>query len=250
MIKEGLFQRFPCDVIFAIHNRPSLAVGKFAVRAGPITAGGGFFDIDIKGVGAHGARPESGIDPVLIAAHVTTALQSIVSRNVHPLEAAVVSVTKIVAGDAYNVIPSTARLSGTVRAFSTPALDLMEANLVRISEGVAAAMGATAEVDFRMIFVPTVNDIQEAEFAARVCGEMVGAENVARDPALAMGSEDFSFMLHEVPGCYINIGNGGEDGVGVCEVHNPSYDFNDAALPLGASFFAHLVERRLAGDGL
>ena len=187
---------------------------------------------------------------MLIAAHVTTALQSIVSRNVGPLEAAVVSVTKIVAGDAYNVIPSTARLSGTVRAFSTPALDLMEANLVRIAEGVAAAMGATAEVDARMIFVPTVNDIQESEFAARVCGEMVGAENVARDPALAMGSEDFSFMLHEVPGCYINIGNGGEDGVGVCEVHNPSYDFNDAALPLGASFFAHLVERRLAGDGL
>ena len=250
MIKDGLFQRFPCDVIFAIHNRPSLAVGKFAVRAGPIMAGGGFFDIDIKGVGAHGARPESGIDPVLIAAHVTTALQSIVSRNVGPLEAAVVSVTKIVAGEAYNVIPSTARLSGTVRAFSSPALDLMEANLVRIAEGVAAAMGATAEVDLRMIFVPTVNDIQESEFAARVCGEMVGAENVARDPALAMGSEDFSFMLHEVPGCYINIGNGGEDGVGVCEVHNPSYDFNDAALPLGASFFAHLVERRLAGDGL
>jgi hippurate hydrolase len=249
MIKDGLFQRFPCDAIFAIHNRPSLAVGKFAVRAGPIMAGGGFFDIDIKGVGAHGARPESGIDPVLVAAHVTTALQSIVSRNVDPLEAAVVSVTKIVAGDTYNVIPPTARLSGTIRAFSTPALELMEANLVSIAEGVAAAMGATAEVDLRMIFVPTVNDIQESEFAARVCGEMVGAENVARDPPVAMGSEDFSFMLHEVPGCYINLGNAGEDGVGVCEVHNPSYDFNDAALPLGASFFAHLIERRLAGDG-
>ena len=250
MIKDGLFQMFPCDAIFAMHNRPSLAVGKFAVRAGPMMAGGGFFDIDIKGVGAHGARPESGVDPVLVAAHVTTALQSIISRNVRPLEAAVVSVTKIAAGDAYNVIPGTARLSGTMRAFSTAALDLMEANLVRIAQGVAAAMGARAEVDVRLIFVPTVNDAKESEFAARVCGEMVGAENVARDPALIMGSEDFSFMLQEVPGCYLNIGNGGADGKGVCEVHNPSYDFNDAALPLGASFFAHLVERRLAGEGL
>ena len=175
---------------------------------------------------------------------MTAALQSIVSRNVRPIDTAVVSVTQIHGGNAYNVIPQTARLSGTVRAFSNETMDLIGRNLRRVAEGVAAGFGAKVKIDWRVIFAPLVNNPQEAEFAASVCAEMVGAESVRHDPGLIMASEDFSFMLNEVPGCYINIGNG--DGAGACEVHNPKYDFNDAALPYGASFFARLVEKRLA----
>ena len=243
MIEDGLFRRFPCEAVFGMHNRPGMPLGKFAVRSGPMMAGGAFFDIDVAGVGSHGARPESGVDPVLVAAHIATALQSIVSRNVRPVETAVVSVTQIHAGDAYNVIPQSARLSGTVRAFSNEVMDMIGRNLARIAEGVAAGFGARAKTDFRMIFAPLVNDPKEADFAAGVCADIVGADSVRRDPALIMASEDFSFMLAEAPGCYINIGNG--DGAGACEVHNPSYDFNDAALLYGAGFFARLVEKRL-----
>jgi hippurate hydrolase len=248
MIEDGLFKRFPCQAVFGMHNRPGMPLGRFAVRAGPMMAGGAFFDIDITGRGSHGARPESSVDPVLVASHITTALQSIVSRNVRPIETAVVSVTQIHSGDAYNVIPQTARLSGTVRAFSEEILNLIGRNLARIAEGVAAGFGASAKTDFRMIFAPLTNNAEEAEFAASICNEIVGKDRVRRDPPLIMASEDFAFMLNEVPGCYINIGNG--DGEGACEVHNPSYDFNDKALPYGASFFVRLVEKRLPKLGL
>jgi amidohydrolase len=244
MVEEGLFRRFPCDAIFGMHNRPGMALGRFAVRSGPMMAGGAFFDIDVIGRGAHGARPESGIDSVLVAAHIATALQSIVSRNVRPVETAVLSVTQIHGGDAYNVIPQRARLSGTARAFSHEVMELIGRNLARVAEGVASGFGASAKTDFRAIFPPLVNDANEAEFAAGVCAELVGAGNVRRDPPLIMASEDFAYMLAEVPGCYINIGNG--DGEGACEVHNPSYDFNDAALPYGAAFFVRAVEKKLA----
>ncbi|MFM9888987.1 MAG: M20 aminoacylase family protein [Burkholderiales bacterium] len=244
MLADGLFKRFPCDAIFGMHNRPKLAVGKFAVKSGPMMAGGAFFDVDITGVGAHGARPESSVDPVMVAVQIASALQTIVSRNVRPVDTAVLSITQIHAGDAYNVIPQTARLSGTARAFSNAVMALIESNLRRTVKGIAEALGATASVDYRANFAPTINNPDEAEFAAAICSELVGHGNVVRDPPLIMASEDFSFMLNEVPGCFINIGNG--DVEGSCEVHNPSYDFNDAALPLGASFFARLVERRLA----
>ncbi|HEX9181644.1 MAG TPA: M20 aminoacylase family protein [Burkholderiales bacterium] len=244
MVEDGLFKRFPCDAIFGMHNRPGMPLGTFAVRAGPMMAGGAFFDIDIEGRGSHGARPESGVDSVLVAAHVTTALQSIVARNVRPVDTAVLSVTQIHGGDAYNVIPQTARLSGTVRAFSSEVMALIGKNMARVAEGVAAGFGARAKTDYRPIFAPLVNDPQEADYAAAICGDIVGAGKVRRDPPLIMASEDFSFMLNEVRGCYLNIGNG--DGEGACEVHNPSYDFNDRALPFGASFYARLVEKRLA----
>jgi hippurate hydrolase len=245
MIEDGLFRRFPCAAVFGMHNRPSLPVGKFAVRSGPMMAGGAFFDIDVTGRGAHGARPENGVDAVLVAAHIATLLQSIVSRNVRPVDTAVLSVTQIHAGDAYNVIPEKARLSGTVRAFSNEVMDLIGRNMARVAAGVAAAMGASAATDFRVNFAPLVNDAEQATFAAAICEEIVGAHNVERSPPLNMASEDFSFMLNEVPGCYVNIGNGGREGA--CEVHNPGYDFNDDALAYGASFFARLVERRLSG---
>jgi len=244
MIEDGLFEKFPCDSVFGMHNRPGLPVGKFAVRAGPMMAGGAFFDIDIVGKGAHGARPESSVDTVVVAAQITGALQTIVSRNAPPRETAVVSVTQIHAGNAYNVIPQTARLSGTVRAFSREVMALVERSMRRIAMGVAEGFGATAEVDFRFIFAPLVNDAGEAEFAARICADVVGAENVVRDPPPNMASEDFSFMLEKVPGCYFNVGNGA--GESICEVHNPGYDFNDAALPLGASVLARIVEAKLA----
>ena len=243
MVDDGLFERFPCAAIFGMHNRPSLPVGRFAVRAGPMMAGGAFFDIHVTGKGAHGARPETGVDSALVAAHIAVALQSIVSRNTAPVETAVLSVTKIHAGDAYNVIPQTAHLGGTVRAFSRDVMRMIEAAIRRVATGTAQAFGAKAEVDFRFLFAPTVNDAAQAEVAAAICTELVGAANVERNPALIMASEDFSYMLERVPGCYINIGNGA--GEGGCEVHNPAYDFNDDALPLGASFFARLVETRL-----
>jgi hippurate hydrolase len=243
MVEDGLFEKFPCDAIFGMHNRPGLPLGHFAARAGPMMAAGAFFDIHVTGKGAHGARPETGIDSVMVAAHIAIALQTIVSRNAPPVETAVLSVTKIHSGDAYNVIPQTAELAGTVRAFSRDVMALIETSMRRIAKGVAEAFGATAEVDFRFLFAPTVNDVKETEFAAGICAALVGEQNVERNPALIMASEDFSFMLERVPGCYINIGNG--EGEGGCEVHNPAYDFNDATLPLGASFFARLVEARL-----
>ena len=244
MIADGLFQKFPCDAVFGMHNRPGLPLGQFAVRAGPMMAGGAFFDIHVTGRGAHGARPETGVDSVLVASHIAIALQSIVSRNLRPLDAAVLSVTKIHSGDAYNVIPQTAQLSGTVRAFTPEVMALVEAGMRRIVKGTAEAFGASAEVNFRVIFAPTINDAVQAGFVAAVCAAVVGEDNVNRNPNLIVASEDFSFMLEKVPGCYFNIGNGA--GEGACEVHNPSYDFNDGALALGASVFARIVETRLA----
>ena len=244
MIEDGLFDRFPCDTIFGMHNRPGLPLGKFAVRGGSMMAGGALFDIDITGKGAHGARPESSIDPVVVAAHITTALQTIVSRNTRPLDPAVLSVTQIHAGNAHNVIPQTARLSGTARAFSREVMNQLEEGMKRLAGSIAEGFGAVAEVDFRLVFAPTVNDVAVADFAAGICAEIAGVENVERNPPLIMASEDFSFMLEKVPGCYFNIGNG--EGEGICEVHNPAYDFNDAALPAGTSVFVRLIETRLA----
>ena len=247
MIADGLFRDFPCDAVYAMHNAPGMAVGRFGVRAGVVAAGGAFFDIDVRGTGAHGAHPDHGVDPVVAASQLVTALQSVVARNLRPDAPAVLSVTQFHAGDAYNVIPGAARLSGTVRAFSEAVLEKIEARMKALAEHTAAAFGAKAEVDFRVIFAPVVNDADAAEVAAGVCGELVGAERVRRDLPPGTGSEDFSFMLQEVPGCYLLIGNG--DGEAVRPVHNPGYDFNDAALPIGASFFARLVETQLAAQG-
>jgi amidohydrolase len=244
MVKDGLFDEFPCEVIFGMHNRPGLAVGKFQIRPGAMMAGGAFFDIAITGRGAHGARPESGVDPVVVASHITAALQSIVARNVRPVDTAVLSVTKIHAGDAYNVIPEKAVLGGTVRCFSNTTMDLIEERMRKIAEGVAAGLGASASLDFRRLFPALVNHADETRFIADTAAELVGEDNINRQAGLVMASEDFSYMLEHCPGAYIQIGNG--DGEGGCEVHNSDYDFNDAALPYGAALFARLVERHLA----
>ena len=244
MLKDELFQRFPCDTVFGMHNQPGMAVGKFAIRPGTMMAGGGFFDIHITGLGSHGARPEQSIDPVLVASHIVTALQSIVSRNMSALDSAVVSATAIKGGDAYNVIPQTAVIRGTVRTFRNDTMDLVEKNMKRIAAGVAAAFGATTEVDFRRLFAPLVNDAAETALFADVAAELVGDKNVERERDLIMASEDFSFMLEKCPGAYINIGNG-DAGVGSTPVHNPGYNFNDEILPLGAAALAGIVEKKL-----
>jgi hippurate hydrolase len=248
MVDEGLFQHFPMEAVFGMHNGPGLPVGSFAIRPGAMMAGGAFFDIDITGVGAHGARPESGIDPVVIAAQITMALQTIVSRNVSPNDTVVLSTTQIHGGDAYNVIPQTARLSGTVRVFKRTTMQRVEERMRAIAAGITAGFGATAEVDFREIFLPLVNTPDEAEFAADIAASIVGDKNVNRNRPLIMASEDFSYMLDACPGAYINIGNG--DGEGTCQVHNPGYDFNDEILPLGASYWSRLVETRLQKEAL
>jgi len=246
MVEDGLFEKFPCEQIFGMHNRPKLEVGKFAIRSGPQMAGGGLFDIKITGKGAHGARPETGIDPVIIATQIISALQSVVSRNVAPLDSAVISVTQMHAGDAYNVIPQEAVLRGTIRAFRKETMALVKERIETISKGIAQTLGGKAEADVRIAFPPLVNDKDAVKFIADVAAEIVGEANMNREGPYVMASEDFSYMLEKVPGAFINIGNGG--GEGGCEVHNPSYDFNDDIITLGATLWSRVVETKLRKD--
>ncbi|MFZ4408103.1 MAG: M20 aminoacylase family protein [Paracraurococcus sp.] len=240
MLEDGLFERFPCDAIYGMHNRPGMPVGEYAIRSGPTAAGGAFFDITVTGKGSHGARPEASIDPVLTACHIATALQSIVSRTINPRDPAVISITKVQGGDAYNVIPETATIAGTARFFSRDVAAQIEAGLARMAEGVAAGFGATATLDWRLIFAPTVNDAEQTEAYAAAAAALVGEAKVARDKPPGMGSEDFSFMMEKVPGAYIHLGNG--EGA---QVHNPRYQFNDAAIPYGSALYAQVVEQGL-----
>ena len=252
MVEEGLFRQFPMEAVFGMHNGPGLPVGTFAIRPGAMMAGGAFFDIKVVGNGAHGARPESGIDPVVVAAQITTAMQTIISRNARPQDTAVVSITQIHGGDAYNVIPHSATLSGTVRAFSRETMQLVEDRMRALSENIAAGFGADAVVHFREVFLPLVNTPDETEFVADVAASIVGDDKVNRNRPLIMASEDFSYMLDACPGAYINIGNGNgkAEGDKVIQVHNPHYDFNDEILPLGATYWSTLVETRLAKESL
>ena len=242
MLGDGLFERFPCDAIYALHNRPGMEIGKFAISKGPSAAGGAFFDIKVTGRGTHGARPEVGIDPVLVASHIVSALQSIVARNVPPADTAVLSVTRINGGDAYNVVPETATIAGTARAFSPVVMELMRANMVRIAKGVAEAFGATAEVDFRVIFAPLINDAEHTDAIAAAAAGLVGEENVDRGKPPGMGSEDFSFMMEKVRGAYIQVGNGAS-----AQLHNPAYNFNDECTPYGAALLASIAQQTLLG---
>jgi len=244
MLEDRLFERFPCDAIYGMHNRPGMPVGQYGIRTGPTAAGGAFFDILVSGKGAHGARPEASIDPVLAACHITTALQSIVSRTLSPRDPAVVSVTKVVGGEAYNVIPETATISGTARFFTREVGEQIEESMRRVAEGVAAGFGATASLSWRLIFAPTINDATQTEAYAEAAAELVGTGKVARDNPPGMGSEDFSFMMEKVPGAYIHVGN----GPGAMP-HNPRYQFNDEAIPYGAALYARVVERGLSRDG-
>jgi hippurate hydrolase len=245
MLEDRLFERFPCDSVFGMHNNPGLPVGKFAIRPGAMMAGGGFFDIDIMGRGSHGARPEESVDPVLVASHIVTSLQAIISRNITPLATAVVSCTAIRSGDAYNVIPQTASIKGTVRTFSHDIMAQIENAMRRTAESTAQAFGATATLNFAVKFAPLVNDDKETTFIADCAAGLVGEADVERNRGPIMASEDFSYMLEKCKGAYINIGNGGPGTPTSVPVHNPAYQFNDEILPLGSALYARLVEAKL-----
>jgi amidohydrolase len=240
MVEEGLFDRFPCDAVFGMHNWPGMAVGQFGVCSGPIMAAFEVFEIKIHGQGCHAAMPHLGADPIIAAAQVVSALQTIASRNVNPLDQVVLSITQIHGGDTWNVIPGEVMLRGTVRTFRSAVQDLVEANMQRIVTGVAASLGCSAEVDFQRRYPATVNTPRETGVAAAAATVVAGEGNVDVDVTPCMGSEDFAFMLQKRPGCYIFAGNGPSDNGRI--LHNPRYDFNDDLLPIGASYWACLAE--------
>ena len=240
MLKDGLFERFPCDSVYGMHNRPGLPVGKFITGPGARAAGGAFFDITITGKGAHGAYPHHSIDPIVVACHLGTALQSIVSRNISAQDTAVLSITRIQSGDAYNVIPQSAIMAGTVRTMKSDVMTMIEQNMKRLAVSVAAGFGAEATVDFRIIFAPMVNNEAEAIAYGDAAAALVGEDNVRRDGPPGMGSEDFSFMMEKVPGAHINLGNGDS-----AALHNHLYDFNDEIIPYGVALYGAIVEKKL-----
>ncbi|MEM7196313.1 MAG: M20 aminoacylase family protein [Pseudomonadota bacterium] len=245
MIKDGLFDRFPVDSVYAIHNFPSIETGKFAVREGSIMAAEDNFEILIKGVGHHAAMPHLGVDPIVIASQIVTASQAIVARSVNPMENAVISYTEFISDGTINVVPNQVRLKGDVRTLTTDIQDLIEKRLGEVANGICAAYGASCEYQYHRNFVPTINTADEAEIAAKVASGVVGPENVIGDSKPVMTSEDFGYMLLERPGAYILLGNGAE-GVGGCSLHNPKYDFNDEILSIGADFWVELVQSELA----
>jgi hippurate hydrolase len=248
MVDDGLFDRFAADEVYALHNWPALEPGQFGLNPGPMMSAADRVEITVSGKGGHAAHPHRIIDPVVVAAHIITAVQSIVSRNVSPLDTAVVSLGSLQAGHpgAFSVIPREAKLVGTVRTFSADTQDLIEQRLTDIAESVARAFGAEARVIYERIYPATINSAPQAKFAGDVAAELVGNGNVVRDLEPSMGSEDFAFMLRKKPGCYLRLGQGGGDSG--CFLHNTRYDFNDAVIPLGAAFFAALAERRLASS--
>ena len=245
MVEEGLFERFPMEAVFGMHNIPGIEAGRIAVKAGPLMASYDMFEITITGKGSHGAMPHHGIDPVTIGAELVQKLQTIVSRNLDPIEPAVLSVTKFHSGSAWNVIPHEAVLGGTVRAFDTQVQAQIEARMRTLCEGTALAHGARIDMRYERRYPPTVNHAGPAALCERVARALVGESNLILDPRPAMGSEDFAWMLQNKPGCYVWIGNG-TGSAGGCMVHNPGYDFNDAILPTGAAYWVRLAETALA----
>jgi hippurate hydrolase len=245
MIDDGLFERFPADSVYALHNWPALEPGRIGLNTGPMMAAADRVEIIVSGKGGHAAHPHRAVDPVVVAAHIVTAAQTIVARNVGPLDAAVLSLCSIHAGNpgAFSVIPREARMVGTVRTFSADAQDLIEQRLTDLAESTAKALGAEAKVIYERIYPATINHPEQARFAADTAAQLVGEDNVVRDLEPSMGAEDFSFMLRVKPGCYVRLGQGG--GTGGCFLHNSRYDFNDAVIPLGAAFFSALAERGL-----
>ncbi len=240
MIEDGLLTRFPMDEVYGMHNRPGLPVGEFTISSGSIMGSVDMFEIEIEGVGGHAAMPNRTTDPMPVMAALIQAAQTIASRNVDPLDSVVVSITTVHGGDAFNVIPQTLRMSGTVRTLREEVRDLTEQRLRRIVLGIAEAYGATGRLDYTRHYPVTVNHVDQTEFAALAAETVAGAGRVHRDMPPTMGGEDFSFMLNEVPGAMINIGNGDSAGL-----HHPAYDFNDEVIGWGVSYWGALVRARL-----
>jgi amidohydrolase len=254
MINDGLFDRFPMEAIFGVHNWPGVPVGQFAIKSGPVLASSNEFKITIRGRGSHAAMPHNGVDPVPIACQIVQSFQTIITRNKRPIDTGVISVTMIHAGEATNVIPATCELQGTVRTFTSDVLEMIERRMHQVAEATCRAFGATSEFTFKRNYPPTVNHAKETEFVRTLLGGLVGVPNVLEfEPTMA--AEDFSYFLLEKPGCYFLIGNGdgthrtnGPDA-GPCMLHNPNYDFNDELIPLGGSMWVQLAESWLKPGG-
>ena len=251
MMDDGLFQQFPMEAVYGMHNWPGIPEGHFGVVSGPMMASSNEFRVSVRGKGAHAAQPHRGIDPVMVAVQIAQAWQTIVSREKNPLESAVLSITQIHAGSATNVIPDEAELVGTVRTFSYEVLDLIQRRMEEIATGVATAFNASVNFTFKRNYPPLINHPEQTAFAVEAMRAVVGADRVDTNVEPTMGAEDFAFMLQEKPGCYVFIGNGegahraGGHGLGPCQLHNTSYDFNDNLLPIGASYWVRLVEMSL-----
>ncbi|MBL0088720.1 MAG: amidohydrolase [Ideonella sp.] len=251
MVAEGLFEKYPMEAVFGLHNWPGYPVGSLATSAGPVMASANTFCITVRGRGSHAASPHLGLDPMPVACQMVTAFQTIVSRNLNPLDTGVLSVTMLHGGEATNVVPDSCRIEGTVRTYSVAVLDLIERRMREIALQTCAAHGVTCDFEFLRRAPPVVNHVREAEFAARVIAGIVGPA-LARVQEPAMASEDFAFMLQAKAGCYAFIGNGEGDhrhpghGAGPCMLHNPSYDFNDTLIPLGATYWVRLAKAWLA----
>ncbi|MFZ6749412.1 M20 aminoacylase family protein [Undibacterium sp. Ren11W] len=252
MIDEGLFDLCPMDAVYGMHNWPGAAVGSFGVRVGPMMASSNEFEVVVSGKGSHAAQPHKSVDPIMVAVQIAQSWQTIISRNTSPLESAVLSITQIHSGSATNVIPDQATLIGTVRGFTNEVIDLLERRMQAIAEHTAAAFDANVQFSFKRNYPPLVNHADETAFAAQVMQSIVGIEHVDVQVEPTMGAEDFAFMLQNKPGCYVFIGNGeGEHrdfghGLGPCNLHNPSYDFNDDLLPIGATYWVRLAEAYLS----
>ncbi|WP_300454170.1 M20 aminoacylase family protein [Accumulibacter sp.] len=243
MIADGLFEQFPMDAIFGLHNWPGIPVGEMAVMPGAVMAGTCTFEISVRGHGCHAAMPQEGVDTLVVSSHLVLALQTVVARNVHPCESAVVSVTQIHSGEAWNVIPDDAVLRGTIRTFTGEIQDLVERAIERLCRGIASVFAAQISVRFDHCYPPTINSRAETEICQRVATDLLGRDKVRENDLPSMGAEDFAYMLRARPGCYVWLGNG--PGTGGCTLHNPHYDFNDAILPIGVSYWVRLVETAL-----
>ncbi|MEN9481542.1 MAG: hypothetical protein RLZZ298_2937 [Pseudomonadota bacterium] len=243
MIEEGLFERFPVESVYGLHNWPGIPVGEIAVMPGPVMAGTCAFEIFVRGHGCHAAMPHQGVDSIVAGAQLVQAMQTVVSRTLHPCDAAVVSVTQFHAGEAWNIIPEEVVLRGTIRSFKPEVQQTVERAIERLCSGIAAANGAQISVTFDHRYPPTVNSVNETNFCRNVAGSVFGSERVLTDILPSMGAEDFAYMLREKPGCYVWLGNG--PGTGGCTLHNPHYDFNDELLTLGISYWVQLVRQAL-----
>ncbi len=256
MIDDGLFTQCPMDAVFGMHNWPGATAGGMGVKVGPMMASSNEFCVSIKGKGSHAAQPHMSIDPIMVAVQIAQSWQTIVARNKNPNDPGVLSITQIHSGSGTNIIPDSATLVGTVRTFSLEVLDLIENRMREIAEHTAAAFGASIGFDFKRNYPPLINHPAETAFAIGVMQDVLGKDQVDTNVAPTMGSEDFAFMLQEKPGCYVFIGNGdGEHrmlghGLGPCNLHNPSYDFNDDLLPIGATYWVRLAEQFLANAPL
>ena len=246
MLKEGLFDKFPMDSVYGLHNWPGMPAGFFGIGTGPMMASADFFDLTIIGRGGHAAMPDHCIDPIIVASHVISALQTIPSRNTHPVDSVVISVTKIHAGDAYNIIPDSVCIQGTVRTFLPETQSELPSSISRIAEGVCNAFGATCELNYMKGYPATINSINESEISEKAAIDLVGREKIERNPIPSMVTEDFSYMLQAKPGCYVWLGTGPGKGNTGCMLHSSNYDFNDDVLPTGAGYWVKLVENELA----